>query len=423
MPISDIFVVPFTTYNDPIRILVLNNTVDQIIARIFGLVCGLIGYQKVEYVTWTSQKVGGNIVDGIMYNLTYEGAVNEKERGNLNISISLGVRYSRERESHILYDHGKDLGDITEAGFYGLYRVTNENEVEQDLSYRTLQLNDQKTRTQLLDRLDLLSVEHYANTELCPDRTTCSTIIAKDRDDTQFIEDYIKTYHLRSQVFWLGENFKENLRTLIKDTSEEFFVLHWTPSDITHVVLGSNATLVKMPTCNKWDVSTPHLKCMFDPIPQIKFANKMLENVPVLDLYLKEQFTFTNEQYLNIIKEFEIQNKTKEDFACDWLSNHSEFYRKKINESESKEDFAITFAILSPKIRFVDNPLTKAADKAISLIKELKWLKKYTLDYITDTDHFNQVRALEATNRIIAAKAKVVIGPSRSSEIQIVAGK
>lgn len=425
LSITDIFVMPFTTYDDPLKILVTNNVADQIIARIFGLVCGIMGYQKIQYVPWTSRKIGEKRKhEGIINNITIEGAYNEKNMKSLSISLSLGVRYLPE--THRSYDHGKNYGPITMPGFYGVYRVSAKGkEIEQDLSYRILQTYDQTTDVEFLNRLNEISNQKFSNEEICADRQSCAIIIAEDKDETQFMEDYITTYNLRCQVFWLGNKFKETLRSLMTEATKEFFVLHWTPSDITHVVLSSNKTsLVNMPSCvNIWDESRPktHFKCMFDPIPQIKFANAMLKKVSRLDLYLREQFTFTSQQYLDIIKEFESQNKTIEEFACDWLGNHPEFYRDKI-DAYDLDDFVIRIGLITPDLKMSINPLVTAANRAINLIKELKWLKKHELKVVTDKDSFNQVTAMKVTDRISFA-TKVVIGPSRTSEIQIVAGK
>lgn len=415
--------IPFTTLDDPLRIIVADNAVDQIIAHIFGLVCGVMGYQKIQYVPWSSKKMielGRN--DGIISNISREGAAIVRDGDNLNISLSLGVRYLPE--SHMSYDHGVDLGPITMPGFYGLYRISKRNYQEKDLNYKVLTFPSQNTNEQLLNLLDTISVDKFINKDYCvPVRKICSVIIAQDRDETQFIEDYVNNFHLRAQVFWLGSKFKETLKNFVRDKTNNFYVLHWTPSDVTHVILDSHATEVKMPSCkNVWDISHPqnNLKCMFDPIPQIKFANEMLKRISSLELYLKEQFTFTHEQYLSIIKDFDVQNKTIEEFACDWLSDHPEFYREKVNLIQAPEDFSIVLALFSP---VKSSPLIQAAWKAVTLIKDQKWLKKYHLVPIADTDNFNQIQAMKATSRTAKVQAKVVIGPSRTSEVQIVAGK
>lgn len=413
---TEIFVLPFTTHDDPIRVLVTDNPIDQIIARIFGLVCNVMGYQKIKYVPWSSNYD--------LYKLNFEGAkhIYYKEQDKVSVSISLSGRYFPQKYRYM--SHGVNLGSLTMPGSYGMYLVSKNHNVTEKFTYKILQRENFTTESSILNVLHD-HYEHYINSELCHDRINCASIFAQDFNDTKFIKDYIDKYELRAQVFWLGDKFKEILETLIRDTTAEFFVLHWTPSDITHVVLESYLSRIQMPTCtNAWDTKIMG-SCSFDPIPQIKYANDMLSKHKELYIYLRDYFNFTTEDYLSIIREYERLNMTVTEFACAWLKSHPEYYRDRVNRTLNSSDYEIVISVLAPNSPLRSNPIVMAANMANDVIKRQKWFKKYHMrinaeDDVSDT---SPARALEVTQQLTKVETTIFFGPSSASNIQTVVGK
>ncbi|XP_063699394.1 uncharacterized protein LOC134829996 isoform X2 [Culicoides brevitarsis] len=399
---KDIFVVPFTPTDDPLIIKVSENVQDKIIAHIFALACNLMGHQniKLDIIPPSSNDKSA------LEHMEFEEVFNKEQKRTYRLFVGLSLKYPSDyqRQYYGIYN----LGPLTKMGRYVLYFVSQNNPPDREFQWDVLQSNNHEMNENLTKILKINQINN--NTENC--EKNCSIIIAQHINETKFIIKYIKFYQIRAKVFWLGANFKRILKELLTDPNNEFFVLHWDPSDITKVVLDSVGTPVRMPPCNNWTKSPSkvNLDCVFTEISMNKFVPKTVAQNHDLMFYLQNKFKFTETEYLDLITAFEAQNKSIHEFACDWMTDHVDFHP---SPTESV-NFKIKFELMT-RDGHKNDSIVVAAELAKNDTE--KFLQKCYLEPLSSVSFTNDDTIMLA-RRFVDDKYPIIVGPTRTSEIQ-----
>lgn len=348
----------------------------------------------------------------------------------MNISIDLEARYLPE--SHKFIDHVLELGSLVNPGHFGLYLPTKfvllKNISEGHQYFYTILQKDSMYLKRLfpsqyfIDQLKQRSMNHFVG-KACYSLVDCVVIIAERYTETNFIEEYIDTFNLMAQVFWLDPEFSVIYESMIQ-ANDIFLVLHWSPSEIIDGIV--DLKLIQMPTCGQFQrvsINNKKAKCLFESIPTIKIASELTKHIPIFFDYLKG-FKFTNQDYQELLDIYR-DLKSVQNTACRWLKKRIDFYRswlpKNIKEfhDPSENPFLIPIGLMLPtKLDALNESIMMARNDII----QSRLLKKYHFTFykVKDSSGSTSGRTLELAKILIDSHVKGIIGPSASSELQII---